>query len=244
MSARKDAPRKLGRTAGFFIVPWVVLAVAIVAGVAFDLDARPYFAVLVATFAGVFAGGALALWSDRLQEASRRVAAEDRAEKVRRAADLAEMEKQRRVVGLLHDELSVSRDAMRDSAARARRPRPDLFYTPLPNSTWLALSASGELAHVPTPDLLGSLAEAYHWVGIVNGYERQMLDLQFHPAGVTGALASGGAGGPALRRALDSLKEKLEELDKPARDVITTAVEMADSEFTVITSAIASREAS
>ncbi len=228
----RDRPKAVrARNIFFFAIPWLVLFVAVVLGNDLHLDDHPYLAVLAATFAGVFAGGALALWSDRIQEANRRKQ-EHAADAVRlREARRSEMNLQLRVVGLLHDELEVSANAMTDPAGRAKRPRPDLFFTPLPISTWLALSASGELTHVPTPELLGSFAEAYHWVGIVNSYERQMLDLQFHPSGVTGAAIAPGVGGKALREALDRLKATLQGLDEPAQQVISRAFETANEEF-------------
>ncbi len=222
------------RAVGFLIGILLMLAAAFWAGPALGLDKHPYFAALIATVVGVFAGGALALGSDRLQESLR--LRDERMRDVNRRQDdrLRVLELQRRVVGLLHDELSVNADALADPAGRAMRPRPDLFYTPLVTATWEALSASGEVAHVPNPDLLGALAEAYHWVILVNRYERQMLDLQFHPAGVTGALIAPPAGGKALREALDRLKDQLVVLDPPARQVIGTAVDMTNETFGVI----------
>lgn len=219
------------RTVIFILAPFVVFGAAVLAGFALELDQHPYLGGLVATSAGVFAGGALALLSDRFQERGRRRAAELDGAAARRQANLTEMHVQRRVVGLLHDELHVSVEAMNDPAGRAKRPRPDLFYTPLPHSTWDAITASGELAHVPSPDLLGSFAEAYHWVAVVNGFESQMIHLQYDPATITGAFVAEGAGGHALRQMFDRLRERLEGLDEPAREVIAAAVRMASDEF-------------
>lgn len=242
MTPRAAYSAEMLRTAGLIAIVALVLVGAAWAGPAFNLDDHPYLGLLIATFAGVFAGGALALGVDRLQETRRRRVEREHDETLRDRARLAELTLQRRVVGLLHDELSVNAEAMADTAGRARRPRPDLFYTPLLSATWQALSASGEISHVPTPDLLGAFAEAYHWVGIVNRFEQQMLDLQFHPAGVTGALIGEGIGGKALRDALQRLKAQLEPLDEPAGSVIGAAVRLANEAFEMIDDEIAAVE--
>jgi len=220
-------------------IPAGAIVFAAVLGLFIDFGASQYHSDLVATTLGVFAGGMVALWSDRSLDAARRDEEKKREADASRVRCIAELQRQWRVVGLLHDELTVSRHALQDAAGRAKRPRPDLFFTPLPTETWDGLTASGELANVPSPDLVGYFAEAYHWVRLINQYEAMMLRLQFHPAGVVSGVTSAGAP-VALRAALDRLRQQLEAVFDPvASKEVAEAVDLANTTFAEIERQIA-----
>ena len=126
-----------------------------------------------ATVIGVIFGVPIALELNRRHEAAKALQAE--AEKRRE-----ESERRKRILGLLHKEISYNKKELRKRAEITHGER--LILMPgLKDGLWRAFSAGGELRWVRDPDLLDAISNAYYYVKVLIYLENQFFEAAHFP---------------------------------------------------------------
>ncbi|HXV81316.1 MAG TPA: hypothetical protein VEG60_15670 [Candidatus Binatia bacterium] len=126
-----------------------------------------------ATVIGVIFGVPIALELNRRQVAAKKLRAE--AEKRRE-----ESKRRKRILGLLHKEISYNKKELTKRAETT--PGERLILMPgLKDGLWRAFSAGGELRWVRDPDLLDSVSNAYYYVKALIYLENQFFEAAHFP---------------------------------------------------------------
>lgn len=146
------------------VIP-VALAVAVAGIVRWGATALffdAFYANFLSTVAGIFFSVPVSLWLAQ-REAS------DFEASARRREDAAAARRKRTILRLLRAEIQLNLDNMVERAPTPGIGPREHIIPFLRRSVWDALSDGGELRWVDDPELLGSLSNAYHWIG-TNAY--------------------------------------------------------------------------
>jgi hypothetical protein len=145
------------------ILAWLILAIVLVAPVAYIVIVRPeapfWSDLMVGTLStalALVAGVPLALWIDRHI-------------KGREAAELARTERTRELefLELLKEELEFDRKGL------ALRKPDTVEIQPLKSDLWVSAAAAGKLNLIRSHRLLNRIASAYYVIDVVRGIEKQ-----------------------------------------------------------------------